>query len=109
MAYIYILFVSVLLVFAINIHFSENSLFNSYAQDNDFGKKEQERKQLGKETFSNSQIQKRQHNDSSIFDSIILNSILTGTLLTIIGVSAFALYKIYKIRTKSSQNLNKRK
>ncbi|MGD1834611.1 MAG: hypothetical protein ACPKQO_02695 [Nitrososphaeraceae archaeon] len=99
-----------MLVFTINIHFSENSLFfNSYAQENDFGKKEQERKQLGKENFSNSQIQKREHNDSSIFDSIILNSILTGTLLTIIGVSIFALYKIYKIRTKSRQNLNKRK
>ncbi|HET7644424.1 MAG TPA: hypothetical protein VFK40_13030, partial [Nitrososphaeraceae archaeon] len=46
-------------------------------------------------------------NESQIFSNDITRIIIIGTIIVIIGVSSYALYKIYLIKRKSRQTKQK--
>ena len=46
-------------------------------------------------------------NESQIFSNDITRIIIIGTIIVIIGVSSYALYKIYLIKRKSRQSKQK--
>lgn len=100
---------SIIVLLILNFYLSSSFSLEIYGQNQGLKIKEQERKQYGKNISNIQPQEKKEHKNDGIFDSSLLNSILIISVIVVIGVSAYAGYKIYRIRKKSNQNMNKRK
>lgn len=100
---------SIIVLLILNFYLSSSFSLDIYGQNQGLKIKEQERKQYGKNISNIQPQEKKEHKNDGIFDSSLLNSILIISVIVVIGVSAYAGYKIYRIRKKSNQNMNKRK
>jgi hypothetical protein len=115
--FIFIIFLSFTIVLFYNIQFL--TLISVFAQGDDkkgFGIQERERARIHAGNDSQivnddkSGIQERERarihagNDSQFFNNDLTRIILIVTIIIIIGVGSYALYKIYLIRRKSKQS-----
>ena len=115
--FIYIIFLSFTIVLFYNIQFL--TLISVFSQGDDkkgFGIQERERARIHAGNDSQivnddkSGIQERERarihagNDSQFFNNDLTHIILIITIIVIIGVGSYALYKIYLIRRKSKQS-----
>ena len=115
--FIFIIFLSFTIVLFYNIQFL--TLISVFAQGDDkkgFGIQERERarihagndSQIGNDDKSGIQERERARihagNDSQFFNNDLTRIILIVTIIIIIGVGSYALYKIYLIRRKSKQS-----
>ena len=91
--FIFIIFLSFTIVLFYNIQFL--TLISVFSQGDDkkgFGIQERERARI------------HAGNDSQFFNNDLTRIILIVTIIVIIGVGSYALYKIYLIRRKSKQS-----
>ena len=91
--FIFIIFLSFTIVLFYNIQFL--TLISVFSQGDDkkgFGIQERERARI------------HAQNDSQFFNNDLTRIILIVTIIVIIGVGSYALYKIYLIRRKSKQS-----
>ena len=91
--FIFIIFLSVTIALFYNIQFL--TLISVFSQGDDkkgFGIQERERARI------------HDGNDSQFFNNDLTSTILIVTIIVIIGVGSYALYKIYLIRRKSKQS-----
>jgi hypothetical protein len=115
--FIFSIFLSFTIVFFNNIQFL--NLISVFSQGDDkkgFGIQERERTRIHEQNDSQIVnddrfgIQERERtriheqNDSQFFSNDITGIILIVTIIVIIGVSSYALYKIYLIKRKSKQS-----
>ena len=115
--YMFLIFLSFTIVLFYNIQFL--TLISVFSQGDDkkgFGIQERERARIHDGNDSQianddkSGIQERERarihdgNDSQFFNNDLTSIILIITIIVIIGVGSYALYKIYLIRRKSKQS-----
>jgi hypothetical protein len=116
----FLILLSFTIVLFYNIHFL--TLISVFSQNDDkkgFGIQERERTRMHAQNESQIVnddgfgIQERERtrmhaqNESQIFSNDITRIIIIGTIIVIIGVSSYALYKIYLIKRKSRQSKQK--
>ena len=115
--YMFLIFLSFTIVLFYNIQFL--TLISVFSQNDDkkgFGIQERERARIHAGNDSQivnddkSGIQERERtrthaqNESQIFSNDMTRIIIIVTIIVIIGVGSYALYKIYLIRRKSKQS-----